>query len=379
MVGWNQTTAGSTESGHAELRTEPGSRSSALSFPLIRLLQVLMILQSERFPNARRLAEACAVSRRTIYRDLATLDAAGITVVYRPERQGYQLARDDFLRPPQLLEEEAMALVLLSRHNGLDRGFGLQPHARTGAAKVVQVLPEELRGRVIRSSELLEEEVIEHYDNGQRRKTYQMILSALSARTRMRLRYREDHSDETLATKLSLYRLARISRQWCLVGRSSAHKEVRSFLIARIEHLEMTDETYTIPPRFRMDRFLARTHRNLADKPQEVILRFGSGMSSTLEQEIRDNYEKLVRDGNGNVELTLVIDALDEIVLWVIGFGDQVEVVQPAELRTAVKNLIERMSRVYRTEDEPDATDRTSVLIALQSPRVSAHPSPPDA
>ena len=361
-------------------RTEPGSRSATLSFPLIRMLQLLMILQSERYPNARRLAEACAVSRRTIYRDLATLDAAGITVLYHPERQGYQLARDDFLRPPQLLEDEAMALVLLSRHSGLDRRFGLQPHARTGAAKVVQVLPEELRSRVIRGSELLEDETLDKDEGGESRKTYKVILTALSARKRLRLIYRDnDDADSTLATKLSLFRLARIARQWCLVGRSSTHKGVRSFLISQIEHVEITDEPYTIPPRFRMDHFLARTHRHLATTAQEVILRFGPGMTSDFEQNIRNDYEKLVRDGHPGVDLTLVIDVLDEIVLWVIGFGDQVEVIEPAELRTAVQNLLERMAAVYRGEKESDQTDKASVLIALPAPQLSARAAPDEA
>ena len=66
----------------------------ACACPWLGCLQLLMILQSERFPNARRLAEACEVSRRTIYRDLAILEAAGIEVLYQPERQGYQLARE---------------------------------------------------------------------------------------------------------------------------------------------------------------------------------------------------------------------------------------------------------------------------------------------
>ena len=60
---------------------------------LPRLLELIMAIQSDRFPNARTLAERCEVSRRTIYRDLDTLDAAGIPVRYRPDRQGYQLAR----------------------------------------------------------------------------------------------------------------------------------------------------------------------------------------------------------------------------------------------------------------------------------------------
>ena len=90
-------------------------RSPSLRLPLARLLQLLMILQSERYPNATRLAEACAVSRRTIYRDLTILEAAGITVIYRPDRQGYQLARECLLQPTQLEDKEALALLDLSR------------------------------------------------------------------------------------------------------------------------------------------------------------------------------------------------------------------------------------------------------------------------
>ena len=47
-------------------------------FALARLLQIVTLLQTERCPNARMLAEACEVSRRTIYRDFSTIAAAGI-------------------------------------------------------------------------------------------------------------------------------------------------------------------------------------------------------------------------------------------------------------------------------------------------------------
>ena len=76
--------------GAAPLRDgeRPGSSSSSPRSQLPRLLELIMAIQSDRFPNARVLAERCEVSRRTIYRDLETLAAAGIPVHYRPERQG---------------------------------------------------------------------------------------------------------------------------------------------------------------------------------------------------------------------------------------------------------------------------------------------------
>src|SRR6516225_6244023 len=86
--------------------------SHSSRFPLARLIQLIVLLQTERYPNARRLAEICEVSRRTIYRDLAALTGAGITVLYRSDRQGYQLAQSVFLQPPKMEEREALALLV---------------------------------------------------------------------------------------------------------------------------------------------------------------------------------------------------------------------------------------------------------------------------
>ena len=146
-----------------------------------------MILQSERFPNARRLAEACAVSRRTIYRDLGILDAAGISVLYRPDRQGYELVRGCLLQPIQLEEKEALALLIVSRLGCSDDPFGFLRHARSGLAKVVQALPGELRDRISCSGELIAEETADLQLPPDRPPIYETILGALSRRQRLRL------------------------------------------------------------------------------------------------------------------------------------------------------------------------------------------------
>src|SRR5271157_4014293 len=122
---WNMQPQPSVKYAQADSTAEFESRSANSRLPLARLLQLLMILQSERFPNARRLAEACAVSRRTIYRDLATLEAAGLAVLYQPQRQGYQLARDRWLQPTQLEDNEALALLIMSRLGCAHAPFGL--------------------------------------------------------------------------------------------------------------------------------------------------------------------------------------------------------------------------------------------------------------
>jgi predicted DNA-binding transcriptional regulator YafY len=112
---------------------------TASRFPISRLLQLIVHLQTGRCPNARRLGELCEVSTRTIYRDLATLADAGFPVVYRPDRQGYRIDRGLFLQSPRLEERELLALLLLTRCASQDDDLGLRCDAMLGVDKLIRM------------------------------------------------------------------------------------------------------------------------------------------------------------------------------------------------------------------------------------------------
>jgi predicted DNA-binding transcriptional regulator YafY len=339
------------------------ARTASIRLPLARLLQLLMILQSERFPNASRLAEACAVSRRTIYRDLGILDAAGISVLYHPDRQGYELVRGCLLQPIQLEEKEALALLIVSRLGCSDDPFGILRHARNGLAKVVQALPGELRDRISRSGELIVEETTDLLLPPDRLPIYETILGALSRRLRLRLWYLAEDSSQVLTTKLSLYRLTRIRGQWSLVGHSSSHREVRLFPVPYIQRLELTEEPYTIPPRFRLERFLGKSSNSQQCPPrQDVQLRFSSRVAPAVRDTLRQREQKLSSGPRGELELSISVEVLDEIVVWVLGFGDQVEVLKPEALRSAVRDWAEQIARIHTRNAIQDLTSQTERL-----------------
>src|SRR4051794_35530628 len=117
-------------------RGEPGAATGRAH--LSRLFQIVLFLQTERFPNARELAERCEVSRRTVYRDIELLEAAGIPVRYRQDREGYHLARGFFMPPTGVDETEALALLVLARQWNVGDGLGLLRHAWGAAVKVAQ-------------------------------------------------------------------------------------------------------------------------------------------------------------------------------------------------------------------------------------------------
>jgi predicted DNA-binding transcriptional regulator YafY len=317
---------------------------------LPRLLELIVAIQSGRFPNARTLAEQCEVSRRTIYRDLETLAAAGIPIRYRPDRQGYHLARGYAFPLPSLGEKEALALLTMARQWKGGAEFDLLRHARDGVVKLIQALPAEVRNRVLTQAEPIHDESDRAPLPRDRALVYDAILDALAQRLQIRIWYREDPRESVTleTTKLSLYRLVLARGIWYVVGRSSFHCQVCVFRIPWIEQVQPTSDPYTIPPRFNLERFLGMAWGMERGKDRhEVWLRFSSRVAPAIRETVWHRSQHLTDLPDRRVDLHLVIDGLDEILGWVLSFGDQVEVLAPAELRQRIEAVATRVARIH--------------------------------
>lgn len=131
-----------------------------------RLFDLIQTLRRYRYPvSGKRLAEALGVSLRTLYRDIATLQAQGASIEGEPG-VGYVL-RPGFMLPPLMFsEEEIEALVLGSRWvaRRTDKKLGFA--ATNVLAKIAAVLPEDLRHQLEFSGLLIgsPKTLVEHDD-----------------------------------------------------------------------------------------------------------------------------------------------------------------------------------------------------------------------
>lgn len=113
-----------------------------------RLLDLLQLLRRHRAPvSGTALAEALGVSIRTLYRDIATLQAQGADIQGEPGL-GYVL-RPGFTLPPLMFSvDELEALVLGSRWVAVRGDARLGAAAADAVAKIRAVLPDALRETV---------------------------------------------------------------------------------------------------------------------------------------------------------------------------------------------------------------------------------------
>ncbi|WP_434615863.1 helix-turn-helix transcriptional regulator [Azospirillum sp. B2RO_4] len=110
-----------------------------------RLLDLMQVLRRHRQPvSGRSLAGELGVSLRTLYRDIATLQAQGAMIEGEPG-VGY-LLRAGFLLPPLMFTEEELEALVLGSRWVVDRGDSrLGGAARNALAKIAAVLPPDKR------------------------------------------------------------------------------------------------------------------------------------------------------------------------------------------------------------------------------------------
>ncbi|GIU65947.1 helix-turn-helix transcriptional regulator [Candidatus Phycosocius spiralis] len=120
-----------------------------------RLFDLLHVLRSHRRPiSGKKLADEIGVSIRTLYRDIASLQALG-AAIEGEAGVGYVL-KPGFLLPPLMFTpEEIEALVLGSRWVAGRTDDPLRDAARSALARIAAVLPANLRDELDTSALLI--------------------------------------------------------------------------------------------------------------------------------------------------------------------------------------------------------------------------------
>ena len=230
-----------------------------------RLLDLLQILRSHRMPvSGAALAAQTGVSLRTLYRDIATLQAQGADIEGEAG-VGYVLC-PGFLLPPLMFSgQEIEALVLGSRWVADRADAGLAEAARAALVKIAAVLPDALREELDNSTLLI--------GPGQAVATSRIDLAEIRDTIRKESKVVMTYGDEKgeLTERviwpfaLAFFDLVRVVLAWC-----EKRQDFRSFRADRIETFRPLDSRY---PRRRQallkewrDREKQRRRQDHADK-----------------------------------------------------------------------------------------------------------------
>lgn len=218
----------------------------------VRALRILTCLQSGPCFNAKKLAQQLRVSRRTIHRDLNLIREAGIQVCYDGRDSAYRLAPQSpqHLPPPTFDPEEVTTLAMAAHLSILHHLPDMRGAANLSVAKLLGAYPGDVRDSIARLLNACVLQLPMGDFSGRSREVIRTLLRAISTQSQVRCTIQEDVAQVNYQTLIAPYRLVVSLERWLLVGRSSIHRTVRSFPIAGIEAIELTEEPYQLPSNF---------------------------------------------------------------------------------------------------------------------------------
>jgi proteasome accessory factor B len=318
-----------------------------------RLLNLIGLLQAGKGFNVEGLAQECGVSKRTIFRDLDLLRASSVPLIFDEDRQQYRMAGSVFLPATNFTPEEALALIVLCQELGDRSGLPFLNSARSAAMKLESTLPGRLRDqlREIAPAVHIHPEPSNPLEG--KRPVYDQLVEAVTKRRAVRIRYRSVHDKREIRTKLSPYRLFFSRRSWYVVGRSSLHRATRTFNLGRVAEIETLDESYQIPQGFSVERFLRNAWHLIpeAGPDREVVVRFSHQVAQNIAEVSWHKTQQLQFNADGTLDFRVTVSGLNEISWWILGYGDQAEVLEPPELRKMIATRIKRMTEVYNKDE----------------------------
>lgn len=320
-----------------------------------RLLRLVEVLRSGRVLNSQQLSDFCGVSRRTTFRDLKALSESGVDVQYDEERQGYLLPASMMLPPTGFTLDETLSLLLLCNELGdANRGIPFQGAASSAGYKLLSNLPRQLRELVGEISESISIQLEAFNPLEDSKLWFERLRESLGHRRQVRISYRSltEGEEGVLTTLLSPYRILFKHRSWYVIGRSSLHRQVRTFNLGRIQSMTVVDSHYTIPPRFSLERYLGDAWSLIRDRDQrfDVVVRFQQRVAWNVAEVQWHRTQKIVWNDDDTMDFHVTVDGLSEIIWWILGYGSQAEVLQPPELRQKVREHISTMARMYESD-----------------------------
>ncbi|MEJ6393598.1 YafY family protein [Gymnodinialimonas sp. 2305UL16-5] len=195
-----------------------------------RLFRLIDRLRPGKLTTARKLAEAMEVSERTIYRDIAHLQASGVPIEGEAGL-GYMM-RDGYDLPPLMFtEEEIIALTVGARMVRTWGGSAMVRGAESALEKITAVLPDTTRARAER---LRFEAWATRPLDPQTRDMIDMVEVAIKSPDRLHLAYKDDKARATdrIVRPLGLWFWGSV---WTLVAWCELRNDFRMFRLDRID------------------------------------------------------------------------------------------------------------------------------------------------
>lgn len=314
------------------MRAPPSSRP-----PLARMLRIHEQLQDGRQTNCTKLARLLEVSTKTVMRDLAFMrDQLDLPAEYDPRTFTWRYAYPVRSFPTVRISEGELLAVLVASQ-ALEQYAGTPYQAQL--ARAFDKLAAGLEERISFSPAGARANVSFHRAGLGRAdlKLFERLARAVNESCEVLFDYRKPGDSSGEPRRVQPYHLANRENSWYLIGYDLDRAALRTFALTRMAGLDVSDRRFVRPPDFSAERFFGKAFGAFVGTGDyRVVLRFTPAVADQVRERCWHESQETRDLPDGGLEFSVSLGGLDEIGRWILGWGGEVEVAEPRELRDLV-------------------------------------------
>ncbi len=310
-----------------------------------RIVAILIQLQSKRVVRAQELAERFDVSLRTVYRDIRSLETAGVPIAGEAGI-GYSLVEGYRLPPVVFTREEAFTFVAAEKlmQKFVDENLGR--HFQSAMFKIKSVLKDEQKDRVEAVRDSVRVKRSERLFNKDVPDVLGILFEAIAEKRQVILLYQSVEAEAPNERSTEPVGIFHENNNWYLVAYCHLRKGYRNFRADRIYGIRLTEIPFSLQHE-NLDHLLSRDLPSVSRK--KVRLLAGKNAARYLKWERNHFGFVSEKEAGDKVEMLFESDyANNGFARWYLMFADQVEILEPEELKDEVNKLLGRISEKMR-------------------------------
>lgn len=305
-----------------------------------RISAILIQLQSRRVVKASDIADRFGISLRTVYRDVRSLEEAGIPIIGEAG-VGYSLVEGYRLPPVMFTREEATAFLTAEKFVEKMTDASTAAQHKSAMYKVRAIL------------KTAEKDLLESMDNNiaviksqtQRRANnndhLQAILAAVANKNVLCIDYTAGYSQEKTNRQIEPVGIFYLDNYWHLIAWCKMRRDYRDFRIDRIKSLIETGENFDGKQHPTLKAFIKQTAED--KKLETIIMQVANNIVPFISEQRYYNGFVSERVGDHKTEMTFLSNSAEGFARWFMMFGDQAEIITPQSVKDRVRLIAQEI------------------------------------
>ncbi|KAA3660301.1 MAG: CRISPR-associated helicase Cas3', partial [Chloroflexi bacterium] len=315
------------------------------------LIDQMERLYLDRAWSDRDMADRVETGRENVWRIRTQVMEAKMGIPFISENGRHRIDRTAYIAHIKLTPPETLALYIGGRR--------LQQHTKTGqkdVASALEKLANALHKPLIAKMVHAAKVVLDQEQDERQAHNLREIMNGWMNGRRLRIKHRVPHAKKTreyMVTPLQLEPAVWGDGVY-LIGYSDFHQGITTFKLSRIEHVTVTTEPIESETAFDSHAMLHHAWGiwNSDNEPVTVRLQFTPYVTPYVRETIWHPEQTIQDLPGGGCIWQAEIAEWKEMLSWVRGWGSDVEVLAPKEMKEEIVDNLRRAVKKYRLSSQ---------------------------